>query len=189
VSKTRNQLHVKKLTFARAEPTIAVISNPHFWSFTSAGPRWRPPTQRGRPSQALKNLMEQWYGDHGELWSYHRGERGPKVRFSQVTTYLPQCSAAVVEVDASRALQTSLPPTTASLHGWLHAPQRPAQAWSEASACLGEGPARDPAGVLSLMMPSPRRLPLIMKPCHSFGERDYRVPEPTSGRAPSAAAP
>ena len=28
-------------------------------------PRWTPPKQRGRPSQALKRLLERWCGDHG----------------------------------------------------------------------------------------------------------------------------
>jgi hypothetical protein len=27
--------------------------------------RWSPPKPRGRPSQALKRLIEQWCGDHG----------------------------------------------------------------------------------------------------------------------------
>jgi len=27
--------------------------------------RWSPPKQRGRPSQALKRVIEQWCGDHG----------------------------------------------------------------------------------------------------------------------------
>jgi hypothetical protein len=38
----------------------------------SKGPRphWTPPKQRGRPSYALKRLMEQWCGDHGWLWCY-----------------------------------------------------------------------------------------------------------------------
>ena len=33
-------------------------------------PRWTPPKQHGRSSYALKRLMEQWCGDHGELWHY-----------------------------------------------------------------------------------------------------------------------
>jgi hypothetical protein len=33
-------------------------------------PRWTPPKQRGRPSQALKRLLEQWGGDHDSLGSY-----------------------------------------------------------------------------------------------------------------------
>ena len=28
-------------------------------------PRWTPPKQRGRPSHALKRLIERWCGDHG----------------------------------------------------------------------------------------------------------------------------
>jgi hypothetical protein len=28
-------------------------------------PRWTPPKQHGRPSHALKRLIERWCGDHG----------------------------------------------------------------------------------------------------------------------------
>jgi hypothetical protein len=34
-------------------------------SFHVPPPRWTPPTQRGRPSHALKRLIERWCGDHG----------------------------------------------------------------------------------------------------------------------------
>jgi hypothetical protein len=35
------------------------------WSYHVPPPRWTPPKQRGRPSQALKRLMARWCGDHG----------------------------------------------------------------------------------------------------------------------------
>jgi hypothetical protein len=34
-------------------------------SFQVPPPRWSPPTQRGRPSRALKRLLERWCGEHG----------------------------------------------------------------------------------------------------------------------------
>jgi len=34
-------------------------------SFPVPPSRWTPPTQRGRPSHALKRLMARWCGDHG----------------------------------------------------------------------------------------------------------------------------
>jgi len=34
-------------------------------SFHVPLPRWVPPKQRGRPSYALKRLIERWCGDHG----------------------------------------------------------------------------------------------------------------------------
>ena len=52
-------------------PAMAAGITDHCWtvqellSFHVPPPRWTPPTQRGRPSQALKNLMERWCGDHG----------------------------------------------------------------------------------------------------------------------------
>jgi hypothetical protein len=35
------------------------------WSYHVPPPRGTPPTPRGRPSHALKRLMERWCGDHG----------------------------------------------------------------------------------------------------------------------------
>lgn len=35
------------------------------WSYHVPPPRWTPPKQRGRPSHALKRLIERWCGDHG----------------------------------------------------------------------------------------------------------------------------
>lgn len=35
------------------------------WSFPVPPPRGTPPTPRGRPSQALKRLIERWCGNHG----------------------------------------------------------------------------------------------------------------------------
>ena len=39
-------------------------------SFHVPPPRWTPPKQRGRPSHALKRLIERWCGDHGSMGSY-----------------------------------------------------------------------------------------------------------------------
>jgi len=52
-------------------PAMAAGITDHCWtvqellSFHVPPPRWTPPTQRGRPSHALKRLMERWCGDHG----------------------------------------------------------------------------------------------------------------------------
>jgi len=52
-------------------PAMAAGITDHGWSvrellsFHVPPPRWTPPTQRGRPSHALKCLMERWGGDHG----------------------------------------------------------------------------------------------------------------------------
>jgi len=52
-------------------PAMAAGITDHCWSvrellsFHVPPPRWTPPTQRGRPSHALKCLMERWGGDHG----------------------------------------------------------------------------------------------------------------------------
>jgi transposase-like protein len=52
-------------------PAMAAGITDHGWtvqellSFHVPPPRWTPPTQRGRPSQAFKRLSERWCGDHG----------------------------------------------------------------------------------------------------------------------------
>jgi transposase-like protein/IS1 family transposase len=52
-------------------PAMAAGITEHCWpvrellSFHVPPPRWTPPTQRGRPSHALKRLIERWCGDHG----------------------------------------------------------------------------------------------------------------------------
>ena len=52
-------------------PAMAAGITDHCWtvqellSLHVPPPRWTPPTQRGRPSQALKRLIERWCGDHG----------------------------------------------------------------------------------------------------------------------------
>jgi transposase-like protein/IS1 family transposase len=52
-------------------PAMAAGITNHCWpvqellSFHVPPPRWMPPTQRGRPSHALKRLIERWCGDHG----------------------------------------------------------------------------------------------------------------------------
>jgi hypothetical protein len=59
--------HIK----AGTTPAMAAGITDHCWSvrellsFHVPPPRWTPPTQRGRPSQALKRLIERWCGDHG----------------------------------------------------------------------------------------------------------------------------
>jgi len=51
-------------------PAMAAGITDHCWSVREVlsyhvpPPRWTPPTQRGRPSHALKRLIEQWCGDH-----------------------------------------------------------------------------------------------------------------------------
>ena len=52
-------------------PAMATGITDHCWTvqallaFHVPPPRWTPPKQRGRPSYALKRLMERWCGDHG----------------------------------------------------------------------------------------------------------------------------
>ena len=52
-------------------PAMAAGITDHCWSvrellsFHVPPPRWTPPTQRGRPSHALKRLIARWCGDHG----------------------------------------------------------------------------------------------------------------------------
>jgi transposase-like protein len=52
-------------------PAMAAEITEHCWtvrellSFQGPPPRWSPPKQRGRPSRALKRLLERWCGDHG----------------------------------------------------------------------------------------------------------------------------
>ena len=52
-------------------PAMAAGITDHGWSvhellsYHVPPPHWTPPTQRGRPSHALKRLMERWCGDHG----------------------------------------------------------------------------------------------------------------------------
>ena len=52
-------------------PAMAAGITDHCWtmhellSFHVPLSRWSPPKQRGRPSQALKRLIERWCGDHG----------------------------------------------------------------------------------------------------------------------------
>jgi transposase-like protein len=55
----------------KTTPAMAAGITDHCWtmhellSFPVPLSRWAPPTQRGRPSQALKRLIERWCGDHG----------------------------------------------------------------------------------------------------------------------------
>ena len=52
-------------------PAMAAGITDHGWTvqellaFHVPPPRWTAPTQRGRPSHALKRLIERWCGDHG----------------------------------------------------------------------------------------------------------------------------
>jgi IS1 family transposase len=52
-------------------PAMAAGITDHGWtvqellSFHVPPPRWIPPKQRGRPSHALKRLIERWCGNHG----------------------------------------------------------------------------------------------------------------------------
>jgi transposase-like protein/IS1 family transposase len=52
-------------------PAMAAGITDHCWSvrellsFHVPPPPWSPPTQRGRPSHALKRLIKRWCGDHG----------------------------------------------------------------------------------------------------------------------------
>jgi hypothetical protein len=58
-------------TGGKRTPAMAAGMTDHGWSvhellsYHVPPPRWTPPTQRGRPSHALKCLIEQWCGDHG----------------------------------------------------------------------------------------------------------------------------
>jgi transposase-like protein len=52
-------------------PAMATGITDHCWSvrellsYHVPPPRWTPPKQRGRPSRALKRLIERWCGNHG----------------------------------------------------------------------------------------------------------------------------
>ena len=52
-------------------PAMAAGITDHGWTVQALlslhvpPPRWTPPTPRGRPSHALKRLIERWCGDHG----------------------------------------------------------------------------------------------------------------------------
>jgi transposase-like protein len=56
---------------SKQTPAMAAGSTDHCWSVRELlschvpPPRSTPPTQRGRPSHALKRLIERWCGDHG----------------------------------------------------------------------------------------------------------------------------
>ncbi len=56
---------------SQTTPAMAAGITDHCWSvrewlsFPVPPPPWRPSTQRGRPSHALKRLIERWCGDHG----------------------------------------------------------------------------------------------------------------------------
>lgn len=58
-------------TGGKRTPAMAAGITDHCWSvhellsYHVPPPRWTPPTQRGRPSHALKCLIERWCGDHG----------------------------------------------------------------------------------------------------------------------------
>jgi hypothetical protein len=58
--------HTQKTT-----PAMAAGITDHCWtmhellSFQVPLSRWSPPKQRGRPSHALKRLIERWGGDYG----------------------------------------------------------------------------------------------------------------------------
>jgi transposase-like protein len=55
----------------KTTPARAAGLTEHGWSVRALlsyhvpPPRWTPPKQRGRPSHALKRLLERWCGDHG----------------------------------------------------------------------------------------------------------------------------
>jgi hypothetical protein len=55
----------------KTTPAMAAGITDHCWtmhellSFHVPLSRWTPPKQRGRPSHALKRLIERWGGDHG----------------------------------------------------------------------------------------------------------------------------
>jgi hypothetical protein len=55
----------------KTTPAMAAGITDHCWSvrellsYHIPPPRWTPPKQRGRPSHALKRLIERWCGDHG----------------------------------------------------------------------------------------------------------------------------
>jgi hypothetical protein len=55
----------------KTTPAMAAGITDHGWtmpellSFHVPLSRWSPPKQRGRPSHALKRLIERWGGDHG----------------------------------------------------------------------------------------------------------------------------
>ena len=56
---------------SKTTPAMAAGITDHCWSvqellsYHVPPPRWTPPTQRGRPSHALKRLITRWCGDHG----------------------------------------------------------------------------------------------------------------------------
>jgi transposase-like protein len=56
---------------SQTTPAMATGLTDHCWSvhellsYRVPPPPWTPPKRRGRPSRALKRLIEQWCGDHG----------------------------------------------------------------------------------------------------------------------------
>jgi hypothetical protein len=58
-------------TGGKTTPAMAAGITDHCWSVHELlsshvpPPHWTPPKHRGRPSYALKRLMERWCGDHG----------------------------------------------------------------------------------------------------------------------------
>jgi transposase-like protein/IS1 family transposase len=63
--------HASLSTAGATTPAMAAGITEHCWSvqellsYPVPPSRWTPPKQRGRPSQALKRLIERWCGDHG----------------------------------------------------------------------------------------------------------------------------
>ena len=63
--------HASLSATQKTTPAMAAGITDHCWTmhellaFHVPLSRWAPPKQRGRPSQALKRLIERWSGDHG----------------------------------------------------------------------------------------------------------------------------
>src|SRR5262249_57394924 len=61
--------HARLSTAGATTPAMAAGITAHCWSVRALlashvpPPRWTPPTQRGRPSQVRKRLIERWCGD------------------------------------------------------------------------------------------------------------------------------
>jgi hypothetical protein len=78
--------HASRSAAGATTPAMAAGITEHcwrgqdLWSYHVPPPHWTPPKQRGRPSHALKRLIERWCEDHGELWGYPYLALDPKTK-------------------------------------------------------------------------------------------------------------
>jgi len=103
------------------------------WSYHVPPPRWTPPKQRGRPSHALKRLMERWCRDHGEGGSYREG-KGPMNASICCMTFAFPCG------DLGGSLVLVVPP---GMQAWSMPHAKFRLCHVQPTAVLGRGMKRD----------------------------------------------